>query len=1222
MSYHWRANRSKWEGCFLHALKKVGKQANESVVFEDEVLNQLDHTLYCILAHICAATPAIPQTIEEAGQAVAAVLPEGLLNWAVPEAVAAVDAYIQSRRRTIKSEFPVEKVHSRLLKDVPHRDAVLYILTVLDYIAADVLVLASKYAQNCSTTSVLAIHLSIIIKADPMLNELFTKCADLPAVVHQAAFDLTYEDIKRELVLCEQQYMKRLDMLLRIFLEPLEGSPIISEKELSSIFGNLRDVHELCQNLLGALEDCFSVVEQRTDRANPQIGAVFEEFALDQEFDAVSSYVDETLNAFDSIMGLLLRWDVCQFFDAIDPLYAPAVQYELPQLVLAPLQQMLHYQELLHTLLLKTPDSDRTDRDLLRSALSALKAINLRKHPRIEKLSSYLLLPSFLAQREKTRLLALVERIEGTAELPSFKNQVNLLYEGPTTMLNEKTKKKADRQIFVCDGLVMFCKRDDEESAYRIKEFFTMEKPQVKFLNDTADMTNSIRVDFGEGSKVIISFPSAADRHKCAAALHSPTTSKFLDVMLERKQDEYEKEVLPFLLASIRSRYEFVEQDSDANIRFETKAKNLGPPVIKGATQNKLIERLTFPNYVDTNYLRQFLTTYRSFCSKEDLLRLLKLRYAIPDPDIGSDKYVLRSFNKIYRMPIRVRVLNVLKQWVEKHFYDFENNPKLLQSLLEFVRGTLLADGSHKKAVAGLTRVIKKNRGLDVGDGDEFSEGATDKGAQRTTTSDLANPLTDFLWLTESMSETYHVLNLNPIEVARQLTLIEYSIFAKIKPSELIGQPWMKADKETNAPNVLHFVHRFNNVSHWVVRTLVELQHHQERVECLSMFIEIMRELLQLNNFNGVMEIYSALDSSAIRRLKFTWAEIPAKRKKTFDECGQLMTREKNFSMFRAKLQSITPPCLPFFGMYLSDITFIEQGSPDWLPEDPDAETTTQQTSPKLSKLINFGKRRLVARSTNEIQQYQLDPYDLAVEPSIQQFLLELPSISTSPVALPVGSGPEAEKFQEEAFDLSVEIEPRSAADKTELKQCPRFFQDIKTQKARKDFLSGSGKSVRRSTASLSAELPRTLSVSSTVFDPFPPAASSVPQTPELPPPIVPRHSASVHASPRSPFPAPPHGDSADGPLPPPRPPRSSSTSSVPPYLSSPVPSTPTQMRAPPSVAPYASPALARSISESASPAAPAVPPKRTSSNSSDAPPPLPPRTARLASATTSTTDA
>jgi hypothetical protein len=52
----------------------------------------------------------------------------------------------------------------------------------------------------------------------------------------------------------------------------------------------------------------------------------------------------------------------------------------------------------------------------------------------------------------------------------------------------------------------------------------------------------------------------------------------------------------------------------------------------------------------------------------------------------------------------------------------------------------------------------------------------------------------------------------HPEEIARQLTLIEYSLYKKIKPWECLNQNWMKADKENKAPNIIGMITRFNEV--------------------------------------------------------------------------------------------------------------------------------------------------------------------------------------------------------------------------------------------------------------------------------------------------------------------------------------------------------------------------------------------------------------------------
>lgn len=57
----------------------------------------------------------------------------------------------------------------------------------------------------------------------------------------------------------------------------------------------------------------------------------------------------------------------------------------------------------------------------------------------------------------------------------------------------------------------------------------------------------------------------------------------------------------------------------------------------RGGTLAKLVERLTFPNHVNTHYMQHFLLTYRTFTTPTELLSLLSERADMPDPIRASD---------------------------------------------------------------------------------------------------------------------------------------------------------------------------------------------------------------------------------------------------------------------------------------------------------------------------------------------------------------------------------------------------------------------------------------------------------------------------------------------------------------------------------------------------------------------------------------------------------
>lgn len=80
-------------------------------------------------------------------------------------------------------------------------------------------------------------------------------------------------------------------------------------------------------------------------------------------------------------------------------------------------------------------------------------------------------------------------------------------------------------------------------------------------------------------------------------------------------------------------------------------------------------------------------------------------------------------------------------------------------------------------------------------------------------------------------------LDLHPLEVARQITLIDFQIFRKIRAREYIQKAWLKNRKF--APNVISLVENFNRMTFWVASEIV-LAKDDQRLLTLHRFIEIM----------------------------------------------------------------------------------------------------------------------------------------------------------------------------------------------------------------------------------------------------------------------------------------------------------------------------------------------------------------------------------------------
>nr|XP_046165608.1 son of sevenless homolog 2-like [Oncorhynchus gorbuscha] len=764
-----------------------------------------------------------------------------------------------------------------------------------------------------------------------------------------------------------------------------------------------------------------------------------EETGREQAFDPYETLSQDILSRqfHEHFSSLMARPTVGLYFQSIAEGFKEAVQYVLPQLMMVPVYHCLHYFELLQQLQEHSEEQD--DREGLKQAITAL--LNLQcsveriytKHlPRRKPGEPMYRLYS---RQVRSKQLAIKRMNEIQKSIDGWEGKdigqccSEFILEGALL----RAGAKHERHNFLFDGLMISCKANQSSrlpgsgsgAEFRLKEKFVLRKVRIVDREDSAEFKHAFELVGKDENCVVFCARSAEEKGSWMAALvtlqYRSTLDRMLDTVLQ-----HEEQAQPLRLPSPEL-YRFAVHDSEENIVFEDRVQSkTGIPIIKAGTVVKLIERLTYHMYADPNFVRTFLTTYRSFCKPHELLGLLIDRIEIPEPEpTEADKQALwngdqpmaaelQRFRREYVQPVQLRVLNVFRQWVEHHFYDFENDPELRGRLEEYISSIIQLRGkSMRKWVESINKIIKRKMQTQS------------NGVSHNITFESPPPPIEWHISRLGQTDTFDLMTLHPIEIARQLTLLESELYRAVRPSELVGSVWTKEDKENNSPNLLRMIRHTTNLTLWFEKCIVEAENLDERVAVFTRVIEILQVFQELNNFNGVLEVVSAINSVPVYRLDHTFEAVPERKKRILEEAVELS--QDHFKKYLAKLKSINPPCVPFFGIYLTNILKTEEGNPDFLKRHG-------------KELINFSKRRKVAEITGEIQQYQNQPYCLKVQQDIKV------GQSNQPYCLkvqqdikrffenlnPMGSLGEKE-FSDYLFNKSQEIEPRNC------KQPPRF---------------------------------------------------------------------------------------------------------------------------------------------------------------------------------------
>lgn len=406
--------------------------------------------------------------------------------------------------------------------------------------------------------------------------------------------------------------------------------------------------------------------------------------------------------------------------------------------------------------------------------------------------------------------------------------------------------------------------------------------------------------------------------------------------------DSMPQDLAVSFLNQASSRKNTAEVDESIPIHLETVD---GEEVVADATVNQLINYTTKPNAVQSkDFIDTLLFTHRYWISSEELFQRLVARYRATFDDEENEED--RKNNELM---VKLRVINVMKKWIEHPFHCFYEDERLTQALFDFCKCLEAAGGRESGWANHLTNTLQ----------------ATTELANRKVEEDAGE------------YDNLKFVDIDPVVLAEQMTLYDAKMFQRIRATEIFRTAWLKTDKEIRSPNIMALTDRFNKASFWIATQIIQTDSLKGRVEVLKNVILLAEHLLSIGNFHGVMEIYASLNMGSIQRLKLTWKELPSKYAKKMQEISKVLDATGNFRKLREAVKVQDPPIVPFQGVFLGDLTTFEE-IPDKLE----------------NGRINFEKMRLLAKVFSQITITQVMPYTFPPDAKMQRFLANLNCMS------------------------------------------------------------------------------------------------------------------------------------------------------------------------------------------------------------------------------------
>lgn len=208
--------------------------------------------------------------------------------------------------------------------------------------------------------------------------------------------------------------------------------------------------------------------------------------------------------------------------------------------------------------------------------------------------------------------------------------------------------------------------------------------------------------------------------------------------------------------------------------------------LVIGATLPALVEKLTpHDSVVDPELSKIFFLTFRLFTTPNDVLAELVRRFDMQPPaDLTMSPSEMVVWKESRVVPAQLRIYQLIKTWLDTH-WRFDTDQTILEDLRLFTQSSVV------KALPNLApRLISSIEARSVPPSEEENHPSSNSAQRTLVISPNGGPPTPIIHrslfnLLKSPTATISITDLDPLELARQLTLLEFNLFNAIKPENL-----------------------------------------------------------------------------------------------------------------------------------------------------------------------------------------------------------------------------------------------------------------------------------------------------------------------------------------------------------------------------------------------------------------------------------------------------